>query len=93
MVPTDGKGEPATLLEVPGANVGYPRLSADNRWIAYQSDESGKYEVYVSAFPKPSGRLQISPAGERFPTWRGDGKELYYLDRDGKVWDQCDHQK
>ena len=85
MVRADGKGESTTLLEVPGANVVSARLSADNRWIAYQSDESGKYEVYVSAFPKPAGRLQISQAGGRLPTWRKDGKELYYLDPDGKV--------
>jgi Tol biopolymer transport system component len=85
MVRADGKGESTTLLEVPGANVVSARLSADNRWIAYQSDESGKYEVYVSAFPKPVGGLQISLAGGRLPTWRTDGKELYYLDPDGKV--------
>jgi eukaryotic-like serine/threonine-protein kinase len=85
MVPADGKGEPTTLLEVPGANVVNSRLSADNRWIAYQSDETGRYEVYVSAFPKPAGRLQISQAGGRLPTWRMDGKELYYLDPDGKL--------
>ncbi len=85
MVRADGKGESTTLLEVLGANVVSARLSADNRWIAYQSDESGKYEVYVSAFPKPAGRLQISLAGGRLPTWRRDGKELYYLDPDGKV--------
>jgi hypothetical protein len=41
--------------------------------------------VYVSAFPKPAGRLQISQAGGRLPTWRRDGKELHYLDPDGKV--------
>ena len=85
MVRADGKGESTTLLEVPGANAVSARLSADNRWIAYQSDESGKFEVYVSAFPKPAGRLQISQAGGRLPTWRRDGKELYYLDPDGKV--------
>ena len=85
MAPADGKGEPSTLLEVPGANIVSSRLSADNRWIAYQSDETGRYEVYVSAFPKPAGRLQISQAGGRLPTWRTDGKELYYLDPDGKL--------
>jgi len=85
MVPADGKAEPTELLEVPGANVVFSRLSADNRWIAYQSDETGRYEVYVSGFPKPAGRLQISQAGGRLPTWRTDGNELYYLDPDGKL--------
>jgi len=85
MVRADGTGEATTLLEVPEANVVFSRLSADNRWIAYQSDETGRYEVYVSAFPKPAGRLQVSQAGGRLPTWRTDGKELYYLDPDGKL--------
>jgi hypothetical protein len=41
--------------------------------------------VYVSAFPKASGKLQISVAGGRLPTWRRDGKELFYVDLDGKL--------
>lgn len=85
LVPAEGKGEATTLLQVPGANLGSGRLSGDGRWIAYQSDESGKPEVYVAAFPKPAGRLQISLAGGRMPTWRSDGKELYYLNPDGKL--------
>jgi len=43
------------------------------------------YEVYVSSFPKPSGRLQVSLAGGRLPAWRNDGKELFYLDPSGNV--------
>ncbi|HYA47991.1 MAG TPA: protein kinase, partial [archaeon] len=85
LVPADGKGEPSTLLEVPGATVHGARLSTDGRWMAYQCDESGKYEVYVSPFPKPVERLQISLAGGRMPAWRSDGKELYYLDPNGNV--------
>jgi eukaryotic-like serine/threonine-protein kinase len=85
LVPTDGQGQPSTLLEVEGANVYDPRLSADGRWLAYESDESGKYEVYVSAFPKPAGSLQISLAGGGIPTWRRDGKELYYAAPDGNL--------
>ena len=80
LLPADGDGEPTMLLEVPGANVLHARLSGDGRWIAYQCDESGKYEVYVSPFPKPVERLQVSLAGGRMPAWRSDGKGLYYLD-------------
>ncbi len=85
LVPADGTGQPATLLEVQGANLFHPRLSADGRWMAYQSDESGKFEVYVSPFPKPVGKLQISLAGGRLPAWQHDGKELYYISSDGKL--------
>lgn len=74
-----------SLLETPDANVFNARLSADARWIAYQSDETGKREVYVSSFPKPAGRLQVSSSGGRAPKWRGDGKELYFVDPTGHV--------
>jgi Tol biopolymer transport system component len=85
LLSADGKGEVTPLLEVTGANVTGARLSNDGRWIAYQCDVSGKVEVYVSAFPKPVGRLQISQAGGRLPIWRKDGKELYYLDANGNL--------
>jgi len=74
-----GKGQTVPLLETPGANVGGSRLSADGRLIAYMSDQSGKSEVYVSGFPVPGGRLQVSSNGGRFPRWRGDGREVYYF--------------
>ena len=79
LVPLDQHGQMSPLFETPGANVRDSRLSADGRWIAYESDESGKREVYVSAFPKPAGRLQVSSGGGRLPKWRGDDKELYYI--------------
>jgi len=85
VVPADGQGEPATLLEVQGASIFSPRLSADGRWIAYEADPSGKSEVYVSAFPKAAGSLQISLAGGLIPTWRRDGRELYYIAPDGDL--------
>ena len=85
LIPVEGKAEAMPLLEGVGANVYGTRLSADGHWIAYDSDVSGKLEVYVSAFPKPEGRLQISLAGGRFPTWNSNGKELYYLDTSGSL--------
>jgi serine/threonine protein kinase len=56
-----------------------PTFSPSGRWVAYASNESGRYEVYVARFPSGSGRVQISPDGGRQPTWRGDEKELYYV--------------
>jgi Tol biopolymer transport system component/predicted Ser/Thr protein kinase len=85
LIPVDGKSEPAPLLEVQGANLTAAELSSDGRWIAYESDESGKPEIYVSRFPKPLGSLQISLAGGRQPHWRRDGKELFYFALDGKI--------
>jgi Tol biopolymer transport system component len=85
LVTADGKGQPTVLIELTSANVAYGRLSPDGHWIAYQSDESGKSEVYVSGFPRAEGRLQVSLAGGRFAAWRRDGKELYYLAPDGNL--------
>jgi len=81
----DGKGTPAPLLETPGANMTEAQLSPDGRWVTYQCDESGKDEVYISPFPEPVGRLQISVAGGTQPRWRGDGRELFYLSPDGTL--------
>ena len=64
---------------------GDSRFSPDGRWLAYDSDESGRSEVYVQAFPGPGGKWQISAAGGSIPRWRGDGKEIYYLSLDNKV--------
>ena len=84
LLPLDGK-DPTPLIEVPNANVVGGQVSWDGRWIAYNSDESGKNEVYVSPFPKPEGRLQISVAGGKEARWRRDGKALYYVAPDGKL--------
>ncbi|MGD8362454.1 MAG: hypothetical protein PVJ04_13590, partial [Gemmatimonadota bacterium] len=53
-------------------------LSPDGRWIAYVSNESGRDEVYVSAFPRPGARTQVSIDGGNSPTWASDGETLYY---------------
>ena len=84
LLPLGKQDQPTALLEAPGV-VCCARLSADGHWIAYVSDESGRREVYLSSFPKPAGRLQVSLTGGRLPTWRGDGKELYYLDGDSHL--------
>ena len=83
-LPLDGK-DPAVLLEVPSASLYAPQISYDGRWIAYQSDESGKPEIYISPFPNPVGKLQISATGGRDPRWRRDGKVLYFIASDGKL--------
>src|SRR5262249_12637138 len=62
-----------------------PMFSPDGRWVAYSSNESGRYEVYVQAFPGPGGKWQVSTTGGVSPVWRRDGKELYYLSVDQKL--------
>jgi serine/threonine protein kinase len=54
-------------------------ISPDSRWMAYVSNESGSNEVYVRPFPSGEGKWQISNDGGSEPTWRADGKELFYL--------------
>jgi Tol biopolymer transport system component len=60
------------------------QLSPDSRWMAYQSDESGKAEIYVTAFPGPGGKWQISTDGGRGALWAPDGREIFYR-KDKKV--------
>ena len=60
------------------------RVSPDGRWIAYTSDASGKAEVYLDTYPKPTRRVMISSGGGIHPVWRGDGRELYYW-HDGRL--------
>jgi Tol biopolymer transport system component len=59
-------------------------LSPDGKWIAYDSDESGKYEVVVEPFPGPGAKLQVSTHGGWVPAWARNGRELYYVDPDTK---------
>jgi eukaryotic-like serine/threonine-protein kinase len=61
------------------------QFSPDGKWVAYASNETGKWEIYVTSFPDARGRWQVSSAGGEQPRWRGDGKELFYLSLDGKM--------
>ena len=61
------------------------RFSPDGRFLAYDSDESGRSEVYVVALPGPGGKWQVSAAGGSLPRWRGDGKEMFYISLDNKM--------
>jgi len=55
-----------------------PRFSPDGRWLAYMSDESGRWETYVQPYPGPGGKWQVSREGGREPVWNPSGKELFY---------------
>jgi Tol biopolymer transport system component len=61
------------------------QFSPDGKWVAYASNETGKWEIYVTSFPEARGKWQVSTGGGEEPRWRGDGKELFYLSSDGKM--------
>ncbi len=83
-VPLAGERRP-----VPALKSEFPKdmasVSRDERWVAYQSTQSGQTEVYVAAYPSFSGGRQVSNAGGCQPLWRADGKELFYLTLSGKL--------
>ena len=62
-----------------------PRFSPDGQWLAYQSNESGRSEIYVQTFPEPGRKVRVSQSGGQFPRWRRDGKELYYIGADDQL--------
>ena len=64
---------------------GTGQFSPDGRWVAYRSNETGRFEVHVAPFPGPGGKWQISTSGGDFPRWRRDGKELFYLAPDNRL--------
>ena len=59
----------------------HPQISPDGKWFAYNSNETGRGEIYVQSFPPGRGKWQISSNGGVFSGWRPDGKELFYLER------------
>ncbi len=61
------------------------QVSPDGKWVAYESDETGEWEVYISPYPAGGGKLQVSRGGGKEPRWRGDGKEVFYLDPKGNL--------
>jgi eukaryotic-like serine/threonine-protein kinase len=81
---TSGDRKPELLLQTVFQNDEF-RLSPDERWIAYNSLESGRWEVYVASFPSFGGKRQLSSGGGCQAHWRKDVKELFYLDLNGKL--------
>ncbi len=84
MVPTSGGGAPMALLTTP-YNEFQAQISPDGRWIAYASDDSGRWEVYVQSFPELGAKRAISSGGGSEPQWRRDGRELFYVTPDGTL--------
>jgi len=70
-------GQPAPFVNTPAEET-RPQFSPDGKWLAYSSDESGQYEVYVRPFPGPGGRRQLSTAGGNHHQWSQARSELIY---------------
>jgi len=78
-------GKPVPFLQT-DANEVQGAFSPDGKWVAYASDETGKFEIYVQAFPAGTGaRSQVSYGGGACHNWRRDGKELFYFAADKKL--------
>ena len=77
VLPMEGERKPRLFLQTPFYD-GNPRLSPDGRWLSYGSDESGRFEVYVTPYPGPGGKWQISTDGGVEQSWSPDGKEIFY---------------
>jgi Tol biopolymer transport system component len=85
----DGQGKPGDPVKFLQTDFieSQGQLSPDGRWLAYTSNESGQFEVYVRPFPKGPGQWRVSSSGGQGPSqeprWRSDGKELFFLMRNG----------
>jgi len=84
VVPDSGNGRAVPYLRTP-VNEMQGQVSPDGRYLAYASDESGDWQVYVQTFPVAGGKRTISIGGGAEPQWRHDGKELYYLSPSGTL--------
>jgi Tol biopolymer transport system component len=72
-----GAQKPQPFLRSP-ANESAPAFSPDGKWLAYESDQSGRNEIYITAFPNGGPQYQVSTNGGERPVWRRDGNEIYY---------------
>jgi len=83
-LPLDGDRQPFPVVRTNFVEA-LGQFSPDGHWIAYQSNESGQFEVYAQPFPGPGPKLRISTNGGGQMRWRGDGRELFYLGLDSRM--------
>jgi Tol biopolymer transport system component len=84
VLPMTGERKPLVIVQAAMDQPG-GEFSPDGRWLAYESNESGRFEVYVQPFPEAGGKRQVSIAGGTQPRWRRDGNELYYVAPDARL--------
>jgi serine/threonine protein kinase/Tol biopolymer transport system component len=83
-LPVDGDRKPFPVV-VTNFDEDLAQFSPDGKWIAYQSNESGRHEIYIQPFPGPGVQTQVSANGGAQVRWSGDGKELFYIAFDGRL--------
>ena len=83
-LPLDGQKKPVPLVQTPRVEC-CGAFSPDGRFLAYSSDESGRFEVYVVPYPSTGRKWQVSSQGGAWPRWRADGREILYQALDGTV--------
>jgi eukaryotic-like serine/threonine-protein kinase len=84
VAPLDGGSAPRAIRQSPGFDF-HPRVSPDERWIAFASTESKQAEVYVADYPSARRRWQVSTATAAHPRWHPRGGELFFVDGDGRL--------
>lgn len=83
LVAVNGSG--STPFITGDASYSNGQFSPDGKWVAYASNESGDWEIYVTTYPAAAGKWQVSQGGGTEPRWRGDGKEIFYIGPHGTV--------
>jgi dipeptidyl aminopeptidase/acylaminoacyl peptidase len=84
VLPMSGERKPYAFLQSPSIEA-LGKLSPDDRWLAYQSNETGNFEIYVQAFPGKERKWRVSAKGGTRPIWSRDGKELFYIAADNTL--------
>jgi Tol biopolymer transport system component len=84
VLPLFGDRKPTRFLQT-AFQEDSPAFSPDDKWVAYNANASGRYEVYIRSFPGPGGQFQVSRNGGWAPRWRRDGKEIFFLGLDGTM--------
>jgi dipeptidyl aminopeptidase/acylaminoacyl peptidase len=83
LLPVAG-GEPTRFLPGQGTESN-AQISPDGKWVAYASDDSGNWEIYVTSFPAAAGKWQVSRGGGTEPRWRADGRQIFYIGPNGML--------
>jgi WD40-like Beta Propeller Repeat len=82
--PMSGEGTPRQVVHTP-SDERDGQFSPDGKWVAYQSDEAGRPDIYLQPFPEPGPKVRVSIDGGTQVRWRSDGKEIFYIAPDQRL--------